>query len=150
MKRVRMLLSAAAIAAAAGATGCGPKDPSSLHIVNLRVELPADGRSPVLRFAVDNGLPARDSLVSIASPDAGNVTVSASTDRRPDSPVDLPARTMTRFDGRGTRVQLDGLRRQLEQGDQVQANFVFGSGTVITLIAPVVAAGSPGPDEGHD
>lgn len=152
MSRVRLLVCGLALASVAPSTGCGAKDPSSLHIVNLRVEEPAPGASPDLLFAVDNGLSTNESLVSIASPDAASVTVRGADGQTLDgtgASIAVPAQRPTRFEPGSNRAQLTGPIRQLEAGDEVQVVFSFGSGTQIKLVAPVVERGAAGPDPGH-
>lgn len=141
-----------AVAALSLSAGCGAKDPSSLHVANLRVEQPALGQDPYLRFVVDNRLDVSDSLVSISTPDAASVEIgrTATSGRSgTDAPVELPQQRSTSFEARGYEAQLTRPGRQLETGDEVQVTFIFGSGLQIRLLAPVVAPGAPGPDEQH-
>lgn len=144
MSRSRLLVCGFALAALGLSSGCGAKDPSSLHITNLRVEEPDPGQPPDLLFAVDNGLSVSDSLISIASPDAESLTVGGT-----GAPVALPAREATRFEPGATYARLNRPRRQLEVGDEVQVTFTVGSVIQIRLRAPVVEPGATGPDAGH-
>lgn len=152
MSRSRLLVCGFALAALGLSSGCGAKDPSSLHITNLRVEEPDPGQPPDLLFAVDNGLSESDSLISIASPDAESVTVGGTDGQMlggTGAPVALPAREATRFEPGATYARLNRPRRQLEVGDEVQVTFTFGSGIQIRLRTPVVEPGATGPDAGH-
>ena len=152
MSRIRLLAFGIAVATVSLSVGCGAKDPSTLHIVNLRVEEAAPGDPPDLLFAVHNRLSADDALTSITSPDAEGVTIDGTGGQvlnGSKTDLELVAQEVTRFEPGAIRIRLDRPRRPLEVGDQVQVIFTFESGVQIRLMAPVIKPGAPGPDPDH-
>lgn len=136
------------LAAATVTTGCGTKDPSSLHVANARVEASSGAADPMLRFVVDNRLNAADALVSITTPDADAVTVDDGPTHR-GTAVDISPGEPVRFEAGAHLARLERPARTLDVGDQVEVTFTFESGIQITVQAPVVAAGTPGTDQEH-
>ena len=123
-----------------------------LSVENVRVDRPPVPDQAAMYFVIDNGTGSADTLRSVRSNVATEVTmhesrVQGGTSKMVERPsVPVPARSRVTFEPGGLHVMLEGLHRPLEVGDSFDVTFTFARAGEVTARATVV---SPGANTDH-
>jgi copper(I)-binding protein len=153
-----------------GAAACGLDDgghPASadtqpaaaggVSVTDATIDWPANPKVAAVRMVVHNDAGADDTLESVSSPVAAQVSIHRTeTDDAGRSamveqgPLPIAARSTVTFEPGGLHVMLTGITEDLQVGDRVPLTLTFAKAGDVHATADVIEPGSAGEGSGGD